>query len=78
MKCTKDSGIDPYKKSTVTPRKRKTAEERRTVPRFDESDFPSLASMCIKVRWLIDVDIRPVNTIYACRSSATILMMWKL
>jgi hypothetical protein len=48
-KCAKESGADPFKKS-APPRKRKAPADKRTVVKFEESRFPTLASLCIKVR----------------------------
>jgi hypothetical protein len=47
-KCAKESGADPFKKS-VSPGKRKAPAEKRTVVNFEESRFPTLASLCINV-----------------------------
>jgi DNA repair protein RAD7 len=47
-KCAKESGADPFKKP-ASPRKRKAPAEKRTVVNFEESRFPSLASLCINV-----------------------------
>jgi DNA repair protein RAD7 len=46
--CTKASGTDPFKKP-ASPRKRKTAAEKRAITHVQERKFPTLVSFCIKV-----------------------------
>ncbi|KAF9218763.1 RNI-like protein [Gyrodon lividus] len=46
--CAKASGADPFKKP-ATPRKRKTATEKREVISHDAHRFPTLASLCIEL-----------------------------
>ena len=46
--CAKASGTDPFKKP-VAARKRKAPEERQKTTNLEFNEFPSLASMCIKV-----------------------------
>jgi DNA repair protein RAD7 len=54
--CAKASGADPFKKTPVL-RKRKPATERRNVIHHQEMKFPTLVSLCVKVRvtvrWLL-------------------------
>jgi hypothetical protein len=47
--CAKASGADPFKKAPVL-RKRKPAAERRNVINHQEIKFPTLVSLCVKVR----------------------------
>lgn len=47
--CAKSSGADPFKKPAA-PRKRKVPEQQRKIVNFENRMFPSLASLCIKVR----------------------------
>jgi DNA repair protein RAD7 len=54
-KCAKESGADPFKKP-ATPRKRKVPAEKRTVINFEESRFPTLASLCIKVHFFLTLE----------------------
>src|SRR5258707_6338718 len=47
ISCAKASGTDPFKKPA--PRKRKSAAEKRGNINFQEREFPTLVSLCIKV-----------------------------
>jgi len=50
--CAKASGTDPFKKAPAL-RKRKPAAERRKVINHQEMKFPTLVSLCIKVRVIV-------------------------
>lgn len=52
--CAKASGADPFKKA-IAPRKRKAPEERQRTTNFEFNEFPSLASICIKVLFFLDL-----------------------
>lgn len=74
--CAKSSGADPFK-TPAAPRKRKAAGEKRSVVNYEERRFPSLASICIKVRSLpLECPLWDRRSRLS-RSSVTILTMSK-
>jgi DNA repair protein RAD7 len=52
--CAKASGTDPFKKP-MAPRKRKSAAEKRRDLKIQEKKFPTLVSLCIKVRVIVSI-----------------------
>lgn len=50
--CVKASGADPFKKPSA-PRKRKSAPEKRSITNYQETKFPTLVSLCIKVSVIV-------------------------
>ena len=48
--CAKASGMDPFKKPAA-PRKRMPQEAKRKIAAIEEKPLPTLASLCIEVRF---------------------------
>lgn len=62
--CAKASGSDPFKKPPA-PRKRKSTVEKRNILNHQERKFPTLVSLCIKVRVIVSI-FAPFLTNFFC------------